>query len=100
MHAPRDPVLAELVPRLSGLRPPLAPDPFESVVTSITAQQVSLRAAFAIRNRFIQRLGGQPSAPTASRLGRPAVRPRPAGLAPSASRHARAGPASALRRPR
>jgi DNA-3-methyladenine glycosylase II len=57
LHAPRDAVLAELVPRLSGLRPPLAPDPFESLVTSITAQQVSLRAAFAIRNRLIQRLG-------------------------------------------
>ena len=35
------PVLAELVPRLAGFRPPLAPDPFESLVTSITAQQVS-----------------------------------------------------------
>ncbi len=57
LHAPCDAVLAELVPRLSGLRPPLAPDPFESLVTSITAQQVSLRAAFAIRNRFIERLG-------------------------------------------
>lgn len=51
------PVLAELVPRLAGFRPPLAPDPFESLVTSITAQQVSLFAAFAIRNRLIERFG-------------------------------------------
>jgi 3-methyladenine DNA glycosylase/8-oxoguanine DNA glycosylase len=51
------PVLAELVPRLSGFRPPLAPDPFESLVTSITAQQISLFAAFAIRNRMIERFG-------------------------------------------
>jgi DNA-3-methyladenine glycosylase II len=51
------PVLGELVPRLAGFRPPLAPDPFESLVTSITAQQVSLFAAFAIRNRMIEALG-------------------------------------------
>jgi DNA-3-methyladenine glycosylase II len=55
--ATSQPVLDELVPRLSGFRPPLAPDPFESLVTSITAQQVSLFAAFAIRNRFIERFG-------------------------------------------
>jgi len=55
--AAEQPVLAELVPRLAGFRPPLAPDPFESLVTSITAQQVSLFAAFAIRNRMIERFG-------------------------------------------
>jgi DNA-3-methyladenine glycosylase II len=52
-----DPVLGSLVQRLAGLRPPLAPDPFETLVTAITAQQVSLRAAFAIRNRLIERFG-------------------------------------------
>jgi DNA-3-methyladenine glycosylase II len=52
-----DEVLRMLVVRLAGLRPPLAPDPFESLVTSITAQQVSLFAAFAIRNRLIERFG-------------------------------------------
>ena len=57
LWAASQPVLRELVPRLSGFRPPLAPDPFESLVTSITAQQVSLRAAAAIRSRFIARLG-------------------------------------------
>ena len=52
-----DPVLAGIASRLAGLRPPLVPDPFEALVTSITAQQVSLRAASAIRNRLIERLG-------------------------------------------
>jgi DNA-3-methyladenine glycosylase II len=55
--AAEQPVLVELVPRLAGFRPPLAPDPFESLVTSITAQQVSLFAAFAIRTRLIERFG-------------------------------------------
>ena len=55
--AAAQPVLAEIVPRLVGFRPPLAPDPFESLVTSITAQQVSLFAAFAIRTRMIERFG-------------------------------------------
>ena len=50
-------VIGDLVTRLAGLRPPLAPDPFESLVTSITAQQVSLFSAFAIRNRMIERFG-------------------------------------------
>lgn len=52
-----DRVLARLVERLAGFRPPLAPDPFEALVTSITAQQVSLQAAFAVRNRLIARFG-------------------------------------------
>src|SRR5207247_1727269 len=51
------PVLGAFMPRLLGFRPPVAPDPFESLVTSITAQQVSLFAAFAIRTRFIERYG-------------------------------------------
>ena len=54
-----DPVIAGLTRKLAGFRPPLAPDPFESLVTSITAQQVSLFAAFSIRNRFIERFGEQ-----------------------------------------
>jgi DNA-3-methyladenine glycosylase II len=55
--AATEPVLAKLVAELRGLRPPLAVEPFETIVTAITAQQVSLRAAFAIRNRFIERFG-------------------------------------------
>jgi 3-methyladenine DNA glycosylase/8-oxoguanine DNA glycosylase len=52
-----EPVLAGLTEDLRGLRPPIAVEPFESLVTSITAQQVSLHAAFAIRNRLIERFG-------------------------------------------
>jgi 3-methyladenine DNA glycosylase/8-oxoguanine DNA glycosylase len=52
-----DPVLGPLTEKLAGLRPPLAPDPFEALVTSITAQQVSLFSAFAIRTRLIERFG-------------------------------------------
>jgi DNA-3-methyladenine glycosylase II len=52
-----DPVLRALTGRLAGFRPPLAPDPFETLVTSITAQQVSMFAAVAIRNRLIERFG-------------------------------------------
>ena len=51
--AAEQPVLAEIVARLPGFRPPLSPDAFESLVTSITSQQVSLRSAFAMRSRFI-----------------------------------------------
>jgi DNA-3-methyladenine glycosylase II len=69
-----DPVLARLSQALAGLRPPLAPDPFESLVTSITAQQISLHAAFSIRNRLIQRFGRRAEQayafPTAERLRR------------------------------
>ncbi len=52
-----DPILAPLVHSLAGFRPPLAPDPFEALVTSITAQQVSLFSAFAMRTRMIERFG-------------------------------------------
>ncbi|HEY5294235.1 MAG TPA: hypothetical protein VIJ70_02005 [Gaiellaceae bacterium] len=57
VHASGDPVLAPIVERLRGFRPPLQPDPFEALITSITAQQVSLFAAVAIRNRFVERFG-------------------------------------------
>ena len=52
-----DPLLGRLAVSLRGFRPPLARNPFEMLVGSITAQQVSLRAALAIRNRFVQRFG-------------------------------------------
>ena len=72
--ARRDPVLRRLTKALAGFRPPLAPDPFETLVTSITAQQVSLFAAFAIRNRLIERFGRRIghayTFPTAKRLRR------------------------------
>jgi DNA-3-methyladenine glycosylase II len=52
-----EPVLAEVVPGLRGFRPPLVPEPFETLVTWITAQQISLRAAASIRNRLIEAFG-------------------------------------------
>jgi DNA-3-methyladenine glycosylase II len=55
--AAADPVLGPITVRLAGFRPPLGPDPFETLVTSITAQQVSLFSAFAIRTRMIERFG-------------------------------------------
>jgi DNA-3-methyladenine glycosylase II len=55
--AASDELLAPLVVRFAGFRPSLAPDPFEALVTSITAQQVSLFAAVAIRNRLVEHFG-------------------------------------------
>jgi DNA-3-methyladenine glycosylase II len=52
-----DEVLAPLARALAGYRPVLQPDPFEALVTSITAQQVSLQSAAAIRSRFVERYG-------------------------------------------
>jgi DNA-3-methyladenine glycosylase II len=52
-----DPVLAPEVARLRGFRPALAPEPFEMLVGAISAQQISLKAARAIQNRFIERFG-------------------------------------------
>ena len=49
--------LAPLVVRFAGFRPTLAPDPFEMLVGAITAQQVSLFSATAIRNRLVERFG-------------------------------------------
>ncbi|HEY2208493.1 MAG TPA: hypothetical protein VGH26_04310 [Gaiellaceae bacterium] len=54
-----DELLAPFVVRFAGFRPSLAPDPFEALVTAITAQQVSLFAAVAIRNRLVERFGEQ-----------------------------------------
>jgi DNA-3-methyladenine glycosylase II len=72
--AASEPVLGAVVEGLRGFRPPLAPEPFETLVTSITAQQVSLFAAFAIRNRLIDAFG-EPGVhavafPTRERLAR------------------------------
>jgi DNA-3-methyladenine glycosylase II len=55
--AEKDPVLGSLVPRLRGLRPTLAPQPFEMLVGSICAQQVNLSFAFAVKARLVRRFG-------------------------------------------
>ena len=52
-----EPTLGRLATALAGFRPPLQVDPFEALVTSITAQQVSLQSAAAIRSRFIEQYG-------------------------------------------
>jgi DNA-3-methyladenine glycosylase II len=52
-----DELLAPLAARFVGFRPTLAPDPFEMLVGAITAQQVSLFSAVAIRNRLVERFG-------------------------------------------
>ena len=75
--------------RLRGFRPPLQPDPWEALVTSITAQQVSLLAAFAIRSRLIERFGvrrARVAFPTAERIAAARRRRR---SSPAASRAAR-----------
>jgi DNA-3-methyladenine glycosylase II len=50
-------LLAPLVVRFAGFRPVLATDPFEMLVGAITAQQVSLFSAVAIRNRLVEQFG-------------------------------------------
>jgi DNA-3-methyladenine glycosylase II len=52
-----DPILAPLTSELAGFRPTLNPRAFEALVVAITTQQISLRAAAAIRGRFVQRFG-------------------------------------------
>jgi DNA-3-methyladenine glycosylase II len=55
--AKADPALAPLIEPLYGMRPTLAPTPFEMLVGSITAQQVNLSFAFACRARLVRRYG-------------------------------------------
>ena len=52
-----EPLLAALREPLTGYRPPLVADRWEMLVTLITAQQVSLHSAFAVRSRLIERFG-------------------------------------------
>jgi DNA-3-methyladenine glycosylase II len=55
--AKADPVLAALAERLYGLRPTLAPRPFEMLVGAVCAQQVNLAFAFTVRARLVRRFG-------------------------------------------
>jgi DNA-3-methyladenine glycosylase II len=52
-----DPVLGPAVAAVPGFRPMLHPRPFEALAVAITTQQISLRAAAAIRGRFVERYG-------------------------------------------
>ena len=55
--AARDPVLADLVPALHGLRPTLSPRPFEMLVGLVCAQQINLAFASAMRARLARHFG-------------------------------------------
>ncbi len=52
-----DPVLQRLTHAYHGLRPTLQLDPFEVLVTAISAQQINLRFAFTVRSRLIREYG-------------------------------------------
>jgi DNA-3-methyladenine glycosylase II len=55
--AASEPVLAPIAHEHVGLRPTLHPSPFEALVVAVTTQQISLRAAAAIRGRFVAHYG-------------------------------------------
>jgi DNA-3-methyladenine glycosylase II len=49
--------LGPIVDALGGFRPTLNPQPFEALVVAITTQQISLRAAAAIRGNLVRAYG-------------------------------------------
>ncbi len=53
----QDPVLTSSVERHHGLRPNLQVDPFEMIVSSITAQQINLGFAYTVRGRLVAEYG-------------------------------------------
>jgi DNA-3-methyladenine glycosylase II len=55
--AATDPTLADLIERCHGMRILRPPTPFESLVTSISAQQVNLGFATLTRSRLVRRFG-------------------------------------------
>lgn len=55
--AASEPVLGTIARDHVGLRPTLHPSAFEALVVAVTTQQISLRAAAAIRGRFVARYG-------------------------------------------
>jgi DNA-3-methyladenine glycosylase II len=57
--AAEEPVLGPIVNALPGFRPTLNPEPFEALVVAITTQQISLRAAAAIRGNLVRAYGVQ-----------------------------------------
>jgi DNA-3-methyladenine glycosylase II len=57
--AVEEPTLAPIVELLPGFRPTLNPHPFEALVVAITTQQISLRAAAAIRGNLVRTYGVQ-----------------------------------------
>ena len=55
--AQTDGIVADLITRFDGVRPPLHRDPFEALVSAITAQQVNLTWATTTRSRIIEAYG-------------------------------------------
>ena len=55
--ASKDPVLSASVEKHHGLRPNLQVDPFEMLVSSITAQQINLGFAYKVRGRLVTEYG-------------------------------------------
>jgi DNA-3-methyladenine glycosylase II len=51
-----DSILADLVPRVAGVRPYQSPTPFEALIKTIIQQQISYRAANIFTNRMVIRL--------------------------------------------
>lgn len=76
--AGRDARLAPLLKTFRGYRPPLTVDPFESLVTSITAQQINLAFAFTTRSRLVRAYGPAIRTPEGERFH---AFPRPEDLA-------------------
>jgi AraC family transcriptional regulator of adaptative response / DNA-3-methyladenine glycosylase II len=56
-HFAEDPVLGSLIQRQRGLRIPLTPEPWEAIAWAIMGQQISLKAAVALRRELIGALG-------------------------------------------
>jgi DNA-3-methyladenine glycosylase II len=61
--AAADPIVGPLTERLYGLRPTLAPEPFEMLVGAVCAQQVNLAWAFTVRGRIVRRFGTRVATP-------------------------------------
>jgi len=73
IRARRDRALRPIVNGLIGLKPLRPPDMFQMMVTAVTEQQVSLAAAYRVREHLVERYG--------SKAGRLMAFPRPADIA-------------------
>jgi DNA-3-methyladenine glycosylase II len=57
--AESDEIVRALIQRFPGHRPPFVVDPFESLITSVTAQQVNLTWALTTRRRLVEQYGSR-----------------------------------------
>ncbi len=72
-RARRDKTMRPIVNQLVGLKPIRPPDLFQMLVIALTEQQISLAAAYSIRERLVENYG--------TKAGRLMVFPRPGDLA-------------------